>query len=337
MLNLRSDEQKELHKKSSLLRNSTIGNNLFFRGLIEISNICQNNCYYCGIGKSNKKIKRYDMSQKEILKTTEIISELGFSSIVIQTGERHDEKFIAHICETLQEIKNQYPHIVITLSIGEQKKEIYKHLYESGAERYLLRIESSNKDLYERIHPKEMSYKERIQCLEDLKKIGFQVGSGVMIHLPEQSIEDLADDILFLNAMDIDMCGMGPYIPHKDASLVHEKYNADEAVNLSLNMISALRLTMRDINIAATTALEALSTRGREYGLKAGANVIMPQFSPVETRKDYMLYNNKPIDTSDGINLIEELKILAESCTMTAVFDNAGNSLHYQRRIAILF
>jgi len=332
ILSLRNKEQIELHKKASLKRNEVIGNNIFFRGLIEASNICKNDCFYCGIRQSNKNLMNYELSENEILEIAETINELGFSSIVIQSGERQNKEFTSYINNLIKKIKSSYPQMVITLSVGEQTEETYKEFYNSGAERYLLRIESSQKDLYEKIHPSDMSFDNRIKCLDSLKTIGFQVGTGVMIHLPEQGIDNLANDILFLRGLDIDMCGMGPYIPHEDAPLIHQNYDKSKAINLSLNMISALRLTMTDINIAATTALEALSPEGRKMGLNAGANIIMPQFSPEKTRVNYRLYDNKPIHTVDNKKLIEELKTLAESCKMNAAFNEPGNSLHFKKR-----
>jgi biotin synthase len=331
-LSLRGEEQRLFHQKAAALRDETVGNSLYFRGLVEASNICRNNCFYCGIRNGNRETDRYTLSTDQIISVMGEMAGLGFSSMVLQSGERNDRAFIDYICETLEAIKTGFPGTVITLSVGEQSEKLYRRFYESGAERYLLRIETSKRSLYETLHPPDMSFSERIACLQSLKKTGYQVGTGVMIHLPGQDIDDLAEDILFFKEMDIDMCGMGPYVPHMNAPLSFPQYRSYEAVNLTLNMIAALRYVMPDINIAATTALETIDSRGKEKGLNAGANVVMPQFSPEATRKDYHLYNNKPVDAAKDVNIIAELKDLADKCGMIAVFDDPGNSFHYKAR-----
>lgn len=216
--------------------------------------------------------------------------------------------------------------------MGEQERDVYREFYESGASRYLLRIETSNRLHYEKLHPASMSYDNRIKCLNDLREIGFQVGTGVMINSPYQTPENLADDIIFFTSLDIDMCGMGPFITHSDTPFADSDYSKSESLNLALNMIAVLRIVMPDINIASTTALETLSPEGREMGLLAGANVIMPQFSPFENRVDYMLYNNKPVGTLQGTELIEDIKGRILSLGLKAETEDPGIPLHFIRR-----
>jgi len=333
LLGCEGNEQKELHKKAVAVRNEHASNSVYFRGLIEFSNICLNDCLYCGIRKSNYKVNRYEHSVSDILSAVELITGSGITSVVLQSGERNDKHFREYVCQILEAIKNKYPEILITLSVGEQEKEIYRKFRELGVERYLLRIETSNEYHYNLLHPNKMSFSNRTRCLNDLKELGYQVGSGVMINSPFQTIENLAEDILFLRSQDIDMCGMGPFIPHSDTPFADTPFYPETALNMGLKMISVLRLVMPDINIAATTALEALSSKGRELGLEAGANVIMPQFSPQESRKDYFLYDNKPVGFTDYQQLIETLTQMCIRCGMTPDFTNPGSSAHFQRRI----
>lgn len=332
MLKSENNEQNELHKKACLVRNKNATNSVYFRGLIEFSNICQNNCYYCGIRKSNTKVKRYELTVDQILMCVDSCYRNRITSIVLQSGERTDKEFTDFIFKIINEIKTKFPDIFITLSVGELPREIYEELFRLGVQRYLLRIETSDEQHYYKLHPDTMSFKNRLRCLNDLKEIGYQVGTGVMINSPFQKIENLADDILFFRDIDIDMCGMGPFIPHSETRFANYNYNREQSLNLGLNMISALRITMPDINIAATTALETISNCGRKLGLMAGANVIMPQFSPFSTRKEYFLYNDKPVGTEDDTDLINSLKQVCKESGMIPGFEDPGSSLHFQRR-----
>jgi biotin synthase len=277
------------------------GDGVFLRGLVEASNACACDCLYCGIRKSNRDVNRYTLSLEDILACARQCADYGYGSMVIQSGERADKKFIELVGEAVARIKDetrtdkQPDGLGITLCIGQQSYETYKRLYDAGAHRYLLRIETTNPALFAKIHPAEQTFESRVECLTMLHDIGYQVGTGVMIGLPGQTLEDLADDILFFAAHDIDMIGMGPFIPHPGTPLGDEPVaSVPERVQLALLMIAATRLKLRDVNIAATTALQALDPVGREKGLRFGANVIMPQMSPTDVRADYQLYPGKP-------------------------------------------
>ncbi|MGA7711456.1 MAG: [FeFe] hydrogenase H-cluster radical SAM maturase HydE [Rhizomicrobium sp.] len=277
------------------------GPGVYLRGLVESSNACACDCLYCGIRKSNKDVHRYTLSVDSILECAKLCSQLGYGSMVIQSGERADKKFIDMTVEALERIKletrteAQPEGLGITLCIGQQSRETFQRLYDAGAHRYLLRIESTNPALFAKIHPGDQTFESRVECLNLLREIGYQVGTGVMIGLPGQTLDDLAGDILFFKANDIDMIGMGPFIPHPDTPLGHEPcLEVHERVRLSLLMIAATRLCLRDVNIAATTALQALDPIGREKGLQFGANIIMPLVTPDDVRRDYQLYPGKP-------------------------------------------
>lgn len=269
-------------------------------------------------------------------------AEKGFGSIVLQSGERNDEKFIDFVADVVADIKKEtisekLPEgLGITLCIGEQEYNSYKRLFEAGAHRYLLRIETSNVELFNSIHPKEIKFNKRIECLYMLKEIGFQLGTGVMIGLPNQTIEQLADDILFFKKMDIDMIGMGPYIKHKDTPMANisdnnSKLSIDNYL-LSLKMIAVTRIILKDVNIASTTALQALKPFGREAGLEFGANVFMPLITPVQYRKDYQLYDGKPCidDLADDCYECSVARI--NSISREIGFDEWGDSKHFKNK-----
>ena len=284
------------------------GNNVYLRGLVEISNACCCDCYYCGIRKSNKGVARYTLSPDKIVEAAQLCAKHGYGSFVLQSGERKDVAFADMLVDTVRRIKietrcDALPQgLGITLSIGEQPEATYRRLFEAGAHRFLLRIETSNPILFAQIHPPEQRIETRLACLQNLQNIGYQVGTGVMIGLPNQTLENLADDILFFKDYDIDMIGMGPYIPHENTPLgIMKCPPAQKRLELGLLMIAATRLVLRDVNIAATTALHALSPDGREKALKYGANVIMPMMTPASVRKQYQLYPGKPyLDESES-------------------------------------
>jgi len=324
-------EQKELHERASVIRDENVSRNVYFRGLIEFSNICKNDCYYCGIRKSNDKPERYSMSKEEILRAVKFCDRAGYGSIVLQSGERNDVGFINFVAEIVKEIKEKFPAMGMTLCVGEQNKATYRRFFEAGAHRYLLRIETSNEEHYKKLHPKEMNFKDRIKCLENLKDMGFQLGTGVMIGSPFQTIENLVDDLFFFKEMDVDMVGMGPFISHQHTPLK----GGDETknFNLSLNMIAYLRILMPDINIAATTALQALHPRGRELGLEAGANVIMPLVTPKKYRENYQLYDNKPCIEESSDECLVCITERIKSVGLKPKFGEKGDSLHYFRRV----
>lgn len=297
---LQSD--RELFAEAVETRDGTIGDKVYLRGLIELSNRCRKNCLYCGIRRGNPEAVRYELSDEQVLSAAEYAWKSGYGSVVIQAGERTDRAFVDRIEQLVGRIKTLSDgELGITLSLGEQDREVYRQWFKAGAHRYLLRIESSSPALYAKIHPADHRYDRRLECLGFLKEEGYQVGTGVMIGLPHQTAENLADDLLFFKALDIDMCGMGPYIEYPGAPLakVPSNYARDERLQLALRMIALLRLLMPDINIASTTALHALHPQGLELGIAAGANVMMPNLTPDAVRGNYKLYDNKPLQDMD--------------------------------------
>lgn len=305
LLTVNSFEDVELIRETAENVLLTVrGNKVYFRGLVEFSNICSSDCYYCGIRKGNKQVNRYLLSKDQIIDAAVWCASQGYGSVVLQSGERIDHSFIDFVEDIVVAIKNKTKSSVmpdgigITLCVGEQTEENYKRFFDAGAHRYLLRIESSSPTLFQKIHPENQKLENRIQCLQSLKRIGYRVGTGVMIGIPGQTIKDLADDILFFKEMDVDMIGMGPYIVHNQTPMAiyqeETKQRFEEIFSLSLKMIAVTRLVLRNVNIAATTALQSMKHDGREQGLRFGANVIMPQLTPTEVRKEYQLYEGKP-------------------------------------------
>lgn len=278
-----------LYQYGDKVRKQHYGTDVYIRGLIEFSNICHNDCYYCGIRKSNPNVDRYFLTKEQILQCCKVGYELGYRTFVLQSGESNlysDRQ----ICEIVYSIKENYPECAITLSIGEKSKESYIEYYQSGAERYLLRHETANEEHYRKLHPNIMSLENRKRCLYDLKDIGYQVGSGFMVGSPFQTYENLIQDLRFLQELQPDMIGIGTYITHKDTPF---KDYPTGSLDLTLKMISILRLMFPYALIPSTTALGTINPIGRELGLKAGANVVMPNLSPVNVRKKYQLYDNK--------------------------------------------
>lgn len=291
--NNESDER--LFALSDKKRREIYGDEVYLRGLIEFTNICKNDCLYCGIRRSNKNITRYRMSRQQILKCCELGHALGYRTFVLQGGE---DSFYTDdiICEIVGSVKNAYPDCAITLSIGEKSRESYQRYYNAGAERYLLRHETASPGHYARLHPSEMSIENRKRCLFDLKEIGFQVGAGFMVGSPYQSTENIIDDLRFLQQLRPEMIGIGPFISHKDTPFSGFE---NGTLELTLRLLAILRLCFPFALIPATTALGTVDPKGREKGLRAGANVIMPNLSPTEVRDKYMLYDNK-ICTGDN-------------------------------------
>lgn len=320
------------------VKTSLLGNIVYLRGLIEFSSICSKDCYYCGIRKSNSKVGRYLMSEEEILNSAMWAFENGYGSIVLQSGERNDKKFVSFVENILLKISGATSNnLRITLSCGEQSKETYKRWFEAGAGRYLLRIESSNKMIYENIHPSDHNFNRRVKCLLTLKEIGYQLGTGVMIGLPNQTIEDLANDIIFFRSIDADMIGMGPFIPHADTPLFEQKIkivgNKNELYNLSLRMVAATRIMLPKINIAATTAFQALYPFGREKALLAGANVFMPNISEAKYRKDYRLYETKPCVDENSSECLKCVENRIKGIGETIGYFEWGDSQHFEEKI----
>ena len=264
------------------------------RGLVELGNVCAKDCFYCGIRKSNRSLARYRLSVDDVVRMAKTNKDLGYASVVLQGGEIESEENTRFIEECLAGIADL--DLGVTLSLGEQDESVYRRWRDAGATRYLLRIETSNPGLYATLHPADHSWARRRDCLAALRRCGYQVGTGVMCALPGQTAQDLANDIVFYGDVDADMIGMGPYIPHPDTPLAETapEMPNDERLELGLNMIAATRLYLHDVNIAATTALQALAHDGRERGLLAGANVLMPNVTDVAYRRRYLLYAGKP-------------------------------------------
>ncbi len=297
-------EIEELREAAYSVKLAEVGPVVHFRGLIEFSNVCTKNCFYCGIRRDNS-VERYTMTREEILACARFAHENRYGSVVLQSGERDDPAFVEFVDGLVREIKElSAGGLGITLSVGEQTEETYKRWFDSGAHRYLLRIESSSRQLYGRLHPEDHDYDARVACLESLRHVGYQVGTGVMIGLPFQTAEDLARDVIFFRDRDIDMIGMGPYVLHESTPLASEVDNSPSAkarrLQLALNMVSVTRLVLRDVNIAAATALQSLDPQGRERAIMAGANIIMPNLTPTKYREDYLLYENKPCTNEDS-------------------------------------
>lgn len=338
LLLAKADERQQLFLQAQKVKLDAIGNKVYFRGLIEFSNICAKDCLYCGIRKSNNKVIRYQTTDKEILSACRFALENRFGSVVLQSGERSSPAFINRVDSLLQKIKQlSNNELGITLSCGEQNRETYRRWYESGAHRYLLRIESSNPELYKKIHPANglHQFNRRIQALNDLRATGYQVGTGVMIGLPFQTTDDLANDLLFMKQLDVDMVGMGPYIEHEDTPLYqfsHLVKPRQERFDLALKMIATLRLLMPDINIAAATALQAIDPTGREKALTIGANIIMPNLTQKNYRKAYQLYNDKPCLDEDAELCRNCLEARIELSGCEIGYNEWGDSKHFLRK-----
>ncbi len=291
LLDLSEDSgiREMLTREAVRLRKLYYGDKVYTRGLIEFTNYCKNNCYYCGIRRGNKDAVRYRLTKEEILDCCAQGYLLGFRTFVLQGGE--DAYYTDEImADLIREIKSRYPDCALTLSIGEKSYESYRLFREAGADRYLLRHETANSEHYARLHPAQMSLSARIQCLYDLKSLGYQVGAGFMVGSPGQTKECLADDLVFLKEFEPQMVGIGPFIPHHGTRYAKEKAGS---VELTLFLLSVIRILLPQVLLPATTALGTLDPRGREKGLSAGANVVMPNLSPVTHRKQYDLYDNK--------------------------------------------
>lgn len=287
---IESDEFNEpLAEAADIRRRENYGDKVYIRGLIEFTNYCRNNCYYCGIRRDNKKAERYRLTKDEILLCCDEGYRLGFRTFVMQGGE--DPYYTDEmICDIVSKIKSRYPDCAVTLSIGEKPRESYQAFFDAGADRYLLRHETADPEHYGKLHPEAMSLENRKECLFDLKEIGYQVGSGFMVGSPYQTTENLISDLRFLQKLQPDMIGIGPYITHADTPFAEFKSGN---VMLTLRLVSILRLMFPYALIPSTTALGTIHPQGRELGLKAGANVVMPNLSPVSVRKLYSLYENK--------------------------------------------
>jgi biotin synthase len=336
LLNAGPEDTELIFKKAAEIKAKYIGNKVYLRGLIELSNICAKNCLYCGIRRGNKTVERYSISDDEVELAFQFAIQNKLGSVIMQSGELSSPVFIEKVESYLRKAKKMSNgKLGITLSCGEQTEETYQRWRAAGAHRYLLRIESSNRELYYRIHPKDQlhDFDNRLNALTSLKNCGYQTGTGVMIGLPFQTTEDLASDLLFMRDFDIDMCGMGPYIEHEQTPLA--EYNSQlksvqERLTLTLKMIALLRIIMKDINIASTTALQAMANGAREQALRVGANIMMPNITPGIYRNKYALYNNKPGINEEAEDSQRNLEVIANRAGCEVVYDAWGDSKHFQ-------
>lgn len=309
ILNRNDEYAKILSEKATKARKEIYGNDVYIRGLIEISNVCKNDCLYCGIRRSNKNCERYRLTDEEIFACCEEGYKLGFRTFVMQGGEDpyfDDDK----ICSIVKEIKSRYPDCAVTLSLGEKTFESYKKLYDAGADRYLLRHETADADHYNKLHPENLSLDNRIECLKNLKEIGFQTGCGFMVGSPFQTTQNIAKDLKFIEEFKPEMCGVGPFIPHKDTCFKDEQAGT---VELACYLLSIIRLISPNILLPSTTALGSIDPFGREKGILSGANVVMPNLSPYDVRNKYELYNNKNFGGAEAASNVNELKKRIES------------------------
>lgn len=331
------EEQEALFRSAYEVKLRYIGPNVSLRGLVEVSNICRKNCYYCGIRAGNSKLRRYRVGREEIIASALWAYEHHYGSVVLQSGEVASEEFTDFIESTVRGImEGSRGELGITLSCGEQDARVYERWRKAGAHRYLLRIEASDSALYRRLHPADHDFDVRRECLRRLRELDYQVGSGVMIGLPGQTVENLVHDLRFFQEFDLDMIGMGPYIPHEDTPLgagiaVTPEFKREQ-LEKGLRMIACARLLLRDVNIASTTALQALADDGRERGLLAGANVIMPNVTDTSYRRGYQLYAGKPSLDENSSQSCDNLTRRIRSIGETILWDQHGDSRHYFNR-----
>lgn len=325
LISHQSEETSQyLFSKSRAVRESRYGKDIFIRGLIEFSNYCKNDCLYCGIRRSNDKVQRYRLNEDEILSCCKEGYNLGFRTFVLQSGEDGfytDDKLVSII----KRIKESFPDCALTLSIGEKTLEQYKAYFDAGADRYLLRHETADNKHYSKLHPLDLSAENRKQCLWNLKEIGYQVGTGFMVGSPFQTPHNLAEDMLFLKELQPHMVGIGPFISHKDTPFAHMPSGTLEQ---TLFMIGLIRLTLPNALIPSTTALGTIHPMGREKGVLAGANVVMPNLSPVSVRKKYMLYDNKICTGDESAQCVVCMKKRMESIGYKVVV-NKGDHVSF--------
>ncbi len=297
------DTDEYLFQKADRLRQENYGNEIYIRGLIELTNYCKNDCIYCGIRRSNRNAQRYRLEPEDIMECCRTGYELGFRTFVLQGGEDGwytDEK----VCQILTAIKKDYPDCAVTLSLGERSRESYQAWFDAGADRYLLRHETATPEHYAKLHPPELSLARRMECLHNLKEIGYQTGCGFMVGSPFQTAHHLAQDLLYIHELQPQMVGIGPFIPHHDTPFSKKPAGTVED---TLFYLAIIRLMLPKVLLPATTALGTIDPNGREKGVHAGANVIMPNLSPLSVRKKYMLYDNK---ISTGEEAAESVTLL---------------------------
>ena len=318
------DFNSYLNERARAVRELHYGKDVYLRGLVEFTNYCKNNCLYCGIRAGNRNAERYRLSEEEILECADEGYKLGFRTLVLQGGEDpcYDDEMMVRI---VRSIKERHPDCAVTLSIGERSKESYKRLHDAGADRYLLRHETACEEHYSKLHPKEMSFDNRMECLRNLRRIGYQVGCGMMIGSPYQTVDDLVKDLRFIKEFEPEMVGMGPFIPHHDTPFKDEKTGSTE---LTVRILSIVRLLLPTVLLPATTALGTVDPMGREKGILAGANVLMPNLSPSGVRKKYLLYDNK---ICTGEEAAECIKCLARRVERTGyrVVESRGDHVDF--------
>lgn len=300
-----ADALKYLQQQAREVALGEFGNRVFIRGLIEISNRCRNNCYYCGIRKENRSVARYELTREEILECCRDGYALGFRTFVLQGGEAPAAKD-DWVAETVAAIRREFPDCAITLSLGEKSRQAYERFFRAGANRYLLRHETHNAEHYQHLHPSGMSIEHRLQCLAWLKEIGYQTGTGIMVGSPGQSFNHLVEDILYIEQLRPEMIGIGPFIPHRDTPFAASPPGSME---MTLKLLSIFRLMHPRVLLPSTTALATLAPDGREQGILSGANVVMPNLSPREQREKYSLYNGKAslgAEAAEGLKLLEK-------------------------------
>ncbi|MBQ1351876.1 MAG: [Oscillospiraceae bacterium] len=315
-----------LAEKARDVRERVYGKDVYLRGLIEFTNYCKNNCYYCGIRSGNKNAERYRLSEEEILSCSDLGYALGFRTFVLQGGEDPydtDERIVSIV----RGIKERHPDTAVTLSVGERERESYQKFYDAGADRYLLRHETADKDHYGMLHPENMSYERRMNCLRDLKEIGFQVGRGMMVGSPGQTTEHLIKDLRFLKAFASEMVGIGPFIPHHDTQYANAPPGTAE---MTLRLLSVIRLLLPEVLLPATTALGTVDALGREKGFAAGANVAMPNLSPVGVRGKYLLYDNKICTGDEAAECIRCMSMRVAGAGY-AVVQSRGDHIRYRK------
>ena len=328
------ESSRLLAEKAVKTRRAVFGDSVFTRGLIEISSICKNNCLYCGIRRDNKNAQRYRLSQEDIFSCAEEGYDLGFRTFVLQGGE--DPYYTDEVlCGIVAGLKKRFPDCAVTLSMGERSRKSYQALFDAGADRYLLRHETADAAHYAKLHPPQMSFENRMQCLRNLKETGYQVGCGFMVGSPFQTPETLAKDLKFIEEFRPEMCGIGPFIPHHDTPFSSEPAGT---LKMTLFLLSVIRLILPEVLLPATTALGTIHPRGREMGILAGANVVMPNLSPVSVRKKYELYDNKICtgDESAQCRSCLELRMQSVGCHLSAGRGDAPGWIRAHNRTPLL-
>ncbi len=310
---LTDDEESVLFEEARKIRDRIYGPGIFIRGLIEFTNVCRNDCLYCGIRRSNREVSRYRLSEEDIFSAAEYGYDLGFRTFVLQGGEDPwwtDER----LSGVVKDLSDRFPDCAVTLSVGERSYESYETLKEAGAARFLLRHETADPTHYAKLHPPELTLAHRIGCLKDLKALGYQIGAGFMTGSPGQGTEQIRQDLIFLTELSPEMCGIGPFLPHSQTPLRDE---APGDPRITLRILAMVRLLLPEVLLPATTALSTADNRGIERGLSAGANVVMVNLTPEERRKNYQLYDGKQIDTAE--NGLEKLRTAADSLGMQVI------------------